>query len=147
VEVITWQPEYDIGIQEIDEQHKKLVALINDLYSAIVRKSNQEELAKVIEAVVDYTKVHFAIEECLLRMFEYDEYTLHKRGHDLFVEKISSIDQRFRAGDTSVSMELFCLLRDWLIQHIQEKDTQYAPVLLKRGPRKAGCTSSGKGFW
>lgn len=137
MDVITWKPEYDIGIQEIDEQHKKLVALINDFYTAIVRNSNQEELAKVIDAVVDYTKVHFAIEECLLRMFEYDDYAAHKRGHDLFVEKVLSIDQRFRAGDTSVSMELFSLLRDWLIQHIQEKDTQYAPVLLKRGAKKS----------
>ena len=44
---------------------------------------------------------------------------------------------RFLSGDTSVSMELFSLLRDWLIQHIQEKDTQYAPILLKRGVKKS----------
>jgi len=137
VDVITWKPEYEIGIQEIDEQHKKLVALINNFYTTLVRKGSNEEVAQVIFEVIDYTKVHFAIEECLLRMFEYEDYENHKKGHDVFVERVLAIDKRFRGGDASVSMELFSLLRDWLIQHIQEKDTQYAPVLLKRGVKKS----------
>lgn len=137
MDVIAWKPEYDIGIQEIDEQHKKLVQLINDFYTAMVKKSSAEEMGRVIHEVVDYTRIHFAIEECLLRMFEYEDYANHKKGHDLFVEKVQSIKQRFENGDHSVSMELFGLLRDWLIQHIQEKDTQYAPVLLKRGVKKS----------
>lgn len=137
MEVITWKPEYDIGIQEIDEQHRRLVALINNLYNVLVRKGSADEIGQVIDEVIDYTKVHFAIEECLLRMFEYDDYDQHKRGHDLFVEKVLHIHRRFQSGDASVSMELFSLLRDWLIQHIQEKDTQYAPVLLKQGVKKS----------
>ena len=135
--VITWKPEYDIGIQEIDEQHKKLVGLINNLYDVIVKKGTHEEIGQVIKDVIEYTKIHFAIEECLLRMFEYENYDSHKRGHDLFVEKVQGISNRFLHGDHSVSIELFSLLRDWLIQHIQEKDTQYAPVLLRRGAKKS----------
>ena len=61
MEVITWKPEYDIGIQEIDEQHRRLVALINNLYNALVRKGSTEEIGQVIDEVIDYTKVHFAI--------------------------------------------------------------------------------------
>ncbi|WP_303785929.1 bacteriohemerythrin [Azovibrio restrictus] len=137
MDVITWKPEYELGIQEIDEQHKKLVNLINDFYMAIVRKRSAEEVGRVIHEVVDYTRIHFAIEECLLRLFEYEDYAAHKKGHDLFVEKVMHIKQRFLQGDSSVSMELFSLLRDWLIQHIQEKDAQYAPVLLKRGVKKS----------
>jgi hemerythrin len=140
--MIAWLPEYEIGIQEIDEQHKRLVEIINELYQAIVHE-HSDTMADIIRNVVEYTKVHFAIEESLLRIFEYSDYEAHKAEHDRFVAKIQALEQRFAHAVGEVELDLFYLLRDWLIRHIQETDTRYAPTLLRRGAKKRWF----KKFW
>lgn len=133
MEAIIWTSKYDIGIDEIDQQHKKLVTLINGLYAAMIRPGSHQQTAAVITEVIDYTKVHFAIEECLLRMCEYADYDRHKAEHDRFIAEIQDIDRRYCDGDTALAMDLFTLLRDWLIRHIRETDIHYAPILRQHG--------------
>lgn len=134
--MVQWNDEYSIGIQEIDEQHKLLVELINDLYMAMAQKGARDRVGEVLGRLVDYTKVHFAVEECLQRMFGYPGYEAHKKIHDTLVQQAVELMEKYKAGDAGVGMEALFLLKDWLIGHIMEKDTAYAPYLLKQGAMK-----------
>lgn len=134
--MITWSDEFSVDIQEIDEQHKKLVGLINELYAALASKDQGTKVEAILDELVDYTRTHFAVEECLLRLFEYDEYDEHKAMHDKIVARVLQFQSQFKAGDRKVGMELLYFLKDWLMDHIQKVDKRYAPHLTSRGVRK-----------
>lgn len=141
--MVQWSDEYSVGIQEIDEQHQVLVGMINELYVSMAQKDGSEKIGAILSRLVDYTKIHFAVEECLMRMFNYPGYEPHKRIHDALVERVGELVGKYQKGDGQVSVELLFLLKDWLLDHIKEKDTDYAPFLIKQGVLKRWM----KKFW
>jgi hemerythrin len=134
--MIDWTDEFSVDIQEIDEQHKKLVNLINALYAALASKNPSNKVEAILDELVDYTRTHFAVEECLLRLFEYDGYDEHKAIHDKIVERVQAFQAQFKGGDQKVGMELLYFLKDWLMDHIHKVDKKYAPHLTSRGVKK-----------
>ena len=80
---IEWSPECNVNINKIDEQHKKLVGIINKLYEALADETRIKELIrKVIEDLLDYTKYHFGTEEDLMRNSGHPNFLKHKAEHD-----------------------------------------------------------------
>jgi hemerythrin len=134
--IVQWSEEYSVNIQEIDEQHKCIVAYINELYEAMAKKDNRELVADVIHKLVEYTKIHFAVEETLMRVFNYNGYEEHKEIHDKIVQKVLTLQGRFTAGDDKVGMELLMFLKGWLFEHINHADKQYTQVFHDAGVQK-----------
>ncbi|QKQ25563.1 bacteriohemerythrin [Candidatus Reidiella endopervernicosa] len=95
---ITWDDTYSVGIEEIDNQHKVLVGLINELDDALRVHSNREMVQGVIDQLIDYTKLHFAVEESIMRLFKYKEYEPHKAVHDGIIDKLNGMNEKFMAG-------------------------------------------------
>lgn len=133
--LLTWSKSYDLGITEIDKQHMRLMALINRLHDALVERRHDDEVGAILDELIDYTKVHFAVEECLQRLFEYREYEAHKAVHDRIVVQVTGMRQRFRAGDVHVGMELLLFLKEWLFEHISKVDKDYVSALTKKKKR------------
>src|SRR5512139_2621368 len=141
--IVQWSNEYSVGIQEIDEQHKCIVAYINELYEAMTKKSNRELVAEVIHKLVEYTKIHFAVEETLMRIFNYNEYEEHKATHDKIVQQVLVYQGKFMAGDDKVGMELLMFLKGWLFEHISHVDKQYTATFHAAGVKQSWL----KKFW
>jgi len=141
--MVLWDDSYSVDIQEIDEQHKKLIEIMNELYIVLAKKDNHEEVATVLDKLVEYTKIHFAVEETLMRVFDYADYEEHKHIHDKIVTKVLNLQGRFRGGETSVGMELLHFLQDWLFDHINKIDKKYTKTFLKNGVKKSWL----KKFW
>lgn len=135
--MINWSDEFSVDIQEIDEQHKKLVGLINALYTALASKDQASKVEAILDELVEYTRTHFAVEECLLRLFDYPGYDEHKAIHDKIVERVVVFQSQYKAGDQTVGMELLYFLKDWLMNHIHKVDKKYSPHLTSRGVKKA----------
>lgn len=134
--MIAWDDKYSVEIQEIDEQHKRLIEIINELYAALSSNSSHDQVAHVLDELVDYTKVHFAVEETLMRIFSYEEYDEHKAIHDNIVSKVLNFQTKFLQGDTKVGMELLLFLKDWLFDHINSVDKRYVKTFHKAGVKK-----------
>ena len=141
--MVEWNDDYSVDIQEIDEQHKCLINIMNELYVALANKSNQDQVADVLNKLVEYTKVHFAVEETLMRIFHYEGYEQHKEIHDQIVVKVLEYQGEFRAGNTKVGMELLMFLKDWLFDHINKVDKGYTKTFHKAGMKKTWL----KKFW
>jgi len=141
--MIAWDDAYSVDIQEIDEQHKCLIEIMNELYTAMANKSNRDLIGDVLDKLVDYTKVHFAVEETLMRIFHYEEYEEHKAIHDKIVNRVLEFQGKFRAGDDKVGMELLMFLKDWLFDHINKVDKRYTKAFHKAGVKKTWL----KKFW
>lgn len=135
--MVQWSDEYSVDIEEIDEQHKCIVAYINELYEALAKKGNRELVADIVHKLVEYTKIHFAVEETLMRIFHYNGYDAHKAIHDNIVQQVLVYQGKFMAGDDKVGMELLMFLKGWLFDHINKVDKQYTNAFHAAGVKKS----------
>lgn len=125
---LVWQEDLNTGIQIIDDQHKRIVAMINQLIHADENDHSREEVGEVLGELVDYTLSHFAFEEALLEEAGYAFTRPHKRVHEIFTDRVSQFNLRFRAGE-DVTQELINLLSRWLFNHIRNDDKAYAETV------------------
>jgi hemerythrin-like metal-binding protein len=130
-----WKPEYSVNINVIDMQHKKLVDLLNQIHEASRVGKGKEALAKILDDLVTYTKVHFTTEEDFMRKHSYAGYAQHKAEHDRLTQKVMEFQVEFKSGRVALSIEVMQFLKDWLTGHIIGVDKQYTPFLNSKGVR------------
>lgn len=122
--LLVWQEDLNTGIEVIDQQHRRIVEMLNHLYSA---QKNRERtvVAEVIDELIDYTLSHFAFEEELMEEAGYPFCAAHKRVHEVFGKRVSEYRLRLEAGE-DITDELRTMLSRWLFNHIRGDDKAYA---------------------
>ncbi|MCP5159998.1 MAG: hemerythrin family protein [Gammaproteobacteria bacterium] len=133
VKFIEWSNTLSVGIEEIDAQHKVLVDLLNQVHEAIQQRQGVEATNKIVERLSEYTRIHFAVEESLMRILHYPEYERHKEEHDQLIEQLNGLRAKLEEGKGSISFELAHFLKVWLTKHIMEGDKRYSPYFLEQG--------------
>ena len=137
-EYMPWSEELSVGLEEIDEQHKVLVTLINRLFSeAILKKSEPGIVASILGELAQYTIVHFAVEESLFRIFDYPDSQNHVQHHRQLRDEVLKIQVKFNEGH-AVDLELMRFLRHWLRHHIMGDDKKFTPFFLDKGFKLTG---------
>jgi hemerythrin len=131
--LITWNSTYSVNVKEIDLQHQKLVALINQLHDGMKAGKGKEITGKILSDLADFTKFHFAYEEKLFDQTKYPDTVLHKRQHADLVKQVVSYISKFQKGDAILTMELMNFLRDWLMNHIVATDKKYTSFFNSKG--------------
>jgi hemerythrin len=125
---LVWQDDLNTGIQVIDDQHKRIVDMINSLHQAKVSVGSGGEVGEVLNGLVDYTLSHFAFEESLLEEAGYEFTRPHKRVHEIFIGRVKDFNLRFQAGE-DITDELLGLLSRWLFNHIRSDDAGYVQAV------------------
>jgi hemerythrin len=120
-----WSDEYSVGIEEIDEQHKTLFLLINRLDQAILDRKGSTVCGGILDALVDYTHIHFSQEQTLMRVGCYPDYDAHCELHKDLVDEVEALRQKIATGKATISFELMHFLRNWLTKHILGEDMKY----------------------
>ena len=117
-----WKPEYSVGHDDIDAQHKYLFELWILLNSIKDQKENRKSLMQALLSLFDYVKIHFTREEEYLR--KHPEYEDHRKVHAEFINRTQEFVDQFQKDslDTEVVVDY---LKDWLINHIVETDIRY----------------------
>lgn len=124
----TWKDEYSVGIDEIDDQHKMLIDCIANLEQSIEDDDEKQRWTAIHYAIVqlaDYTRIHFAVEESLMRILAYPASSAHAAQHRMFVSFLLDIERKSITRDVSED-EIVRFLRDWLLTHIVDHDRKYA---------------------
>ena len=122
-----WRPEFNTGINVIDEQHKKILNYINELECGN-GQTDRQKIKKILDQLIEYTQSHFSFEESLQKEVNYQFHIPHKRVHDLFLKKIENYRLRFEEGE-DIHRELHEILAKWLINHIQYDDSGYVEAV------------------
>ena len=130
--LITWNDSYSVKVKEMDDQHKKLVDMINQLHEAMKVGKGKEAIGKVLTSLTDYTRRHFTSEENLMKIHGYPRYEEQKKAHDGLVNQVADIQKKFSEGSAH-SQEVIMFLKNWLIHHIQGMDRDYGPHLNGKG--------------
>ncbi|MEJ2404650.1 MAG: bacteriohemerythrin [Candidatus Thiodiazotropha sp.] len=130
---VEWTDALSVGIEEIDEQHKVLVELVNQMHEAIHERHGSDVVKSILNDLAEYTRIHFAVEESLMRILNYPGYENHKEIHEELLESVTELQEKVATGKTSIGFELMHFLKTWLTKHIMEEDMQYSGFFLKAG--------------
>ncbi len=134
-DLFTWDRSIQTGLSTIDQQHRQLVDLINDLHKAMKSGSSVSESGRILDKLINYTASHFKTEEKLFQQHNYPEYKQHKEHHDKLVAQVVAFQKDFQSGSAVLSAELMDFLKEWLVGHIKKTDMNYVPFLKKCGVR------------
>ena len=132
-DLMPWTSSFENGVSEFDNQHHRLVDLINELYKAMKMGRANDVIVKVLDELVDYTGTHFAAEERLMVEHQYPDYDSHIVIHREFVATVVDFQKKFKAGEATLSLDLLEFLKDWLIGHIKGVDRKYGPFFNGKG--------------
>lgn len=131
--LLRWSESLSVGIESLDNEHKVLVKLINELsdniHSGLGENAAKASLGKLIE----YTGKHFQNEETLFEKHSYPDQEAHKQIHEQLVAKVVEFQRQIEKGEEDISSELLEFLKDWLVDHIKKTDNQYGPYLRQQG--------------
>jgi hemerythrin len=131
--LIEWSSSYSVNVAEIDSQHQKLVALINQLNDAMAQGKGRDVAGKILGDLIDYTSTHFSTEEKYFDKFGYSESLSHKKEHAELTKKVLEFQDGFNKGNLALSLELMRFLKEWLIVHIQGTDKKYSAFFNEKG--------------
>ncbi len=131
--LIQWDGSFSVKVAEIDQQHQKLVSMINELNDAMRQGKGKDVLGKIINGLISYTATHFNTEEKYFDRFGYPETDSHKKEHVAFVKKVSEFKNGFEQGKLGLSIEVMNFLSDWLKNHIKLTDMKYSKFFNEKG--------------
>jgi methyl-accepting chemotaxis protein len=134
-DLMAWESDLILGIRQIDDQHKQLVGMVNDLHRAMKQRRSTTIMAGILDRLASYTGYHFGTEEELFKKHGYPETEPHLKIHRDLVAKVIDFKTRVEHGDATISMELMQFLKDWLANHIKVTDKKYVPFLQGKGLR------------
>ena len=124
-----WDSSLSVGIDVIDNQHKRIVEYINEISDARDRKDHAA-VGAILDSMIDYTLTHFTFEESLMERAGYPILREHKLVHESFAKRMLQHKKRFTEGD-DVTRQLSTDLQMWLTNHIKRDDKDYTPSVRK----------------
>ena len=131
---LEWEEKYSVGVKELDDQHKQLFAVINELLDAIDSNKTKERIDIIINGLVEYKTFHFDTEEKYFKKFNYKEAEDHIAKHKEFNAKFEALRKKYPNGYTvEFSFELADFLEDWLINHLMTLDQEYKECFASHG--------------
>ncbi len=130
---MNWTADFSVGIKEIDQQHMKLVDMLNKLFDGMQEKKGGDFIKGIVFEIVDYAAKHFALEEKYMKNFAFSGFAGHKIEHDKFVTKALDLKKRVTEGGFVLSLEVMNFLKTWLIDHIMKTDKAYSDCFKKNG--------------
>jgi hemerythrin len=123
---VAWKDFYSVKNEELDGHHKKIVLMVNELYDALENGTEREVIRSLLNALVDYTKFHFAREEELMAECEFPDLPSHKLSHETMVWKTNRLAMQ---SDNVSGQDLLRFLKTWFVNHICGEDKQYSPFM------------------
>lgn len=132
--LMSWTGKLSVGVGILDDDHRRLVAMVNELYDSMQAGHGKETLGHILNDLVQYTKVHFAREEKFFAQTGYPEGAAHKQEHDALTQQVLDVQQQYNSGaSAALSIDVLRFLKNWLINHIQGSDQKYRPHLNAKG--------------
>ncbi len=128
---IEWRKSYEIGIEEIDSQHKELFQKINNLLEACSLQKGKEEVLNTIGFLGEYVTIHFNDEEKLQTDSAYPGYNEHKAAHERFIMDYKNLKVKLDEEGVSLNfvMTVNKVVVDWLVKHIAAADRAFGTFL------------------
>ncbi|MBF0255108.1 MAG: hemerythrin family protein [Gammaproteobacteria bacterium] len=132
MKIINWSAEYSVGVAQLDQQHQKIIDLINELADCLCTDEEMATASRVLNEMHNYIIDHFGLEERMLSSAKYPQLAEHKEGHNRFIKKFSHLCAEVDSDRSEAVPHLLAYLNDWWDGHILHEDMKYSPLLAKK---------------
>jgi hemerythrin len=137
---IVWSEKISIGVEAIDNDHKKLIELINRCSRINTLHDKVDQVQQVLIELVQYTSYHFSREEAIMQACGYPHLMEHSLGHQKLLSQVKTYLYDFSQG--TMSLQMFNdFMKSWLIKHILASDKDYAPYCKNQEQKIADALS------
>jgi hemerythrin-like metal-binding protein len=123
-EFIVWNSNLSVGYDEIDNQHKELIKLINELFSAFIEKKHLNFIIEVVSRLTDYTIYHFHAESEIFKKYTVTNLTSHLKEHEEFVIQVAAFSKDLKQNPNALTFKVMNFLQKWTLDHIQGTDKE-----------------------
>lgn len=130
--LLEWNDKMSVGVPALDEDHKKLLALVNELHSVVRKQASPDIIERVLRDLVSYADYHFEAEERLMRLCRYPDLEAHQACHESLRKQVTVLSERFAREGHAVRLKMFDFLSDWLMRHILGEDMKYKDAMTAR---------------
>ena len=132
--LFVWTNQMSVGVKLLNNDHKKLVLLINQLHDGLITGRAKPALERIFEELVSYTRVHHANEEQLFVETGFQGSAAHMLEHDSTIERVVELQMRFSSSEgLGAELEIMHQLREWLFRHIQGSDQEFVSHFKAKG--------------
>jgi hemerythrin len=122
-----WEDRFDLGVGAMDDQHRGLIAAMNELHDRATAGASPQEVLHLVDDLLERTVAHFAAEEAHMKSVGFEGLAIHRTIHHSLLERLGG--HRQTLVDTgAVDDGFFRFLKYWLASHICGIDTKYAEL-------------------
>jgi hemerythrin len=132
MKIISWDDSLSVGVEEIDQDHRRLVELFNLLSEAVENRESAEYIDALLVELISCTEWHFRHEERLMIRHGYDGMEDHKDEHIDLVDNVRDLQRRFYEAHQTLTTENISYLADWLTGHIVGVDMRMGYFLAQK---------------
>lgn len=125
--------DFQLGLPELDRQHQQFLELLNRLRDA-TDKNYGFAASQILAELAIQTRIHFAVEETLMRMFGYSDAPSHEEQHRRLAAQLDKFQKH--AQDMNLSGDVSEFIERWLVNHVQTYDKLLGGFLSERGARQ-----------
>jgi len=122
--LLQWKPEYSVGIQSMDDEHREMIELINATYEKLSSDASVDQVEEYLGEILSTISMHFALEERIMQKAGYDEYQAHKDDHEVLLDRLRDLMDDFFVDPASGAMRLEQGLSDWFAGHFSTFDAR-----------------------
>jgi hemerythrin-like metal-binding protein len=133
---LKWEQKYELGIPEMDNQHKKWVEILNKFYEKVSKSDLQTNILEMVDEALIYTKYHFREEEKFMASMNYPKLKEQQKMHIDIISTLSNFKSVIMSKKQITSMEVTNELKKWFKEHIMIEDMKYAEFYLKQKKMK-----------
>jgi len=128
---IIWDESLSVEVDEVDEDHRKLIDLFNILSRSVADGDAADYIEAVLEELISCTIWHFRHEERLMLLYKYDGIEGHKAEHSDLIDSVKELQKKFHKENKLLTNEDIEYLSDWLTGHIYGQDMKMGFYLMK----------------
>lgn len=129
---VIWSDDLATGIEQIDNDHKDMFRLVNDLHEAVASGREPLHIAQVLTRLADYASGHFRREEWAMQRWDYPGFEEHVALHSQFLDRLAILVHEHELGSLTVSQNTLDFLKGWVVEHIAGQDRALSEFLRKR---------------
>ena len=131
--LLTWNHACTVGVRAMDDQHGILMDAINEVRLALLRGSGRENISEQLDQLIEFMRMHFRCEEQLMEKAGFPGLEDHRAEHHKMLAEILQAAHRLQYGEALHLRPLLCRLHDGFLEHIENLDQQYGPLMNQHG--------------
>ena len=131
--IVIWREDFSVNVEKIDNQHKQMLELVNNLHSSVEACVEKQDLEQMLVDLVDFTRLHFLTEEKLMKEHGYSGLASHYKEHRVLLQHLDNLVKAVANGKHPTFYSDYDVSSDWAVDHIFECDKSLGAFLNSKG--------------